>query len=822
MKVKQIRVSGSVAPFREKMMSKYNLLEYNDKNSPAVFFGLYNDTDYTAAESHKSHIIVVWCGTDALKLEKFKDRVKKLKNVVHIAMSEFISNTLNKYGIKHKILPITPTKLIKNRKDRGNKVYFYTSKTDRLKYGGDLLEEVKKRIPFEVVEGYHGKFNKEELEKVYEDTFIGLRLTKHDGLPNTVVELGLMGRKCVYNGNLTNSLPYKNIDDIVNHIFFEYKNRMNDNTDIVDNIYDELTIDDSWLNLNTDDFKTKVTVIMNSYQESESNFRRAVESVLNNKDVKIQLIVSTVKGDMCEIWSKDYELELVINEKPGIYEQINATTPKISGDFICYASSNDIMYDYKLKKESDLLILQNKEICYSNYDILNLIDNTQIYKELGDYSYEKHLVGNFVSDCAMISKKIFNEFTPFKVEYKNHAFYDFWLRVYEKYGDVFINNKQTTWKYIVTKDSSHYKRKFDQKKDRENKNLKKQLVKDRVKTLKDIKLSIIIPTFNNTEYIDECVNSILESCKIFNVEILVGIDGCEKTLNQIKQKTYPDFVKFYYFKSNNGPYDIKNTLTQISNSENLLFFDSDDIIIKTTISEIINNLKSYDLIRLKYNEIKDGKTFDKSNFGEGVFAIKKSVFLSMNGFEPWKVAADSDFMGRIYKKRPKIYHTKNIAFYRRLHSQSLTKRPDTGMSSSLRATYAKTSKNKKGDGNPDRLYIRDFVFVDINTIVVDTKNHEFYNHRKSQLDKVLNPAPRKVVGGITVKKDPVINDRTDLLYSNPKPLVRTIKPNKPDNRQELINLKNNTNKSIHKQLFNTKPERRTGINHITIGGKSKM
>ena len=93
---------------------------------------------------------------------------------------------------------------------------------------------------------------------------------------------------------------------------------------------------------------------------------------------------------------------------------------------------------------------------------------------------------------------------------------------------------------------------------------------------------------------------------------------------------------------------------------------------------------------------------------------------------------------------------------------------------------------------------------------------------KDILDKVLNPAPRKVVTQPIKKKDPVINDRTDLLYTNPKPLVRTIKPNKPDNRQELINLKNNTNKLVNKQLFSTKPERRTGINHITIGGKSKM
>ena len=335
-------------------------------------------------------------------------------------------------------------------------------------------------------------------------------------------------------------------------------------------------------------------------------------------------------------------------------------------------------------------------------------------------------------------------------------------------------------------------------------------------------ISIIIPSYNNIEYLDESLNSIINSGKNHNIEILVGIDGCQKTLDYVKQKTYPEFVKFHYFNSNNGPYDIKNTLTKISNSEKIIFFDSDDIMTDTTIDEVVVNLGRYDLVRLKYKEIRDNKTSDKTNFHEGAIGINKNIFLSMNGFEPWMCAADSDFLGRLYKRKPRIYHTKNLSMYYRRHNTSLTLKKETGMTSPLRATYAKTSKNKKGDGNPDKLHTRDFVLVDVNTLVVDTKNHEYYNNRKTILDKVLNPTPRKVVNQPIKKKDPVINDRTDLLYTNPKPLVRTIKPNKPDNRQELINLKNNTNKLVNKQLFSTKPERRTGINHITIGGKSKM
>jgi glycosyltransferase involved in cell wall biosynthesis len=392
---------------------------------------------------------------------------------------------------------------------------------------------------------------------------------------------------------------------------------------------------------------------------------------------------------------------------------------------------------------------------------------------------------------------------------------DVWIGKFAKESNIDIICVKHEKNFI--KSIPHLKTIYD---DSKNNDLNQTKIVNKLYDLNTI--SVIIPTYNNIEYLDESLNSIINSGKNYNIEILVGIDGCQKTLDYVKQKTYPEFVKFYYFNSNNGPYDIKNTLTKISNSEKIIFFDSDDIMTETTIDEVVVNLVRYDLVRLKYKEIRDNKTSDKTNFHEGAIGINKNIFLSMNGFEPWMCAADSDFLGRLYKRKPRIYHTKNLSMYYRRHNTSLTLKKETGMASPLRATYAKTSKNKKGNGNPDKLHTRDFVIVDINTIVIDTRNNEYYNNRKSKLDKVLNPAPRKVVNQPIKKKDPVINDRTDLLYTNPKPLTRTIKPNKPDNRQELINLKNNTNKSVNKQLFSTKPERRTGINHITIGGKSKL
>ena len=84
-------------------------------------------------------------------------------------------------------------------------------------------------------------------------------------------------------------------------------------------------------------------------------------------------------------------------------------------------------------------------------------------------------------------------------------------------------------------------------------------------------LSVIIPTFNNVKFIDDCLSSVLKSGENYNIEILVGVDACLETLSHIKQINYSPLIKFYLFNENSGPYIIKNTLSLKSNSNNLLF-----------------------------------------------------------------------------------------------------------------------------------------------------------------------------------------------------------------------------------------------------------
>ena len=245
-RIKQIRVSSGVKFFAEKLKKKYNLQDYTNINEPVIFNGMYSERDYIDAVNHKGHLTIVWCGSDALNLKKYQKYLPQLLKARHIAKSEFISEDLKKLNIPHIILPITPTEIIKNIQPRGDKIYIYST-TSKNNYGYNMLGEIKEKTGLEIIETTYNKYTPEELKEVYKQCFIGLRLTKHDGLPNTVVELGLMGRRSIYNGKLPSAIPYKDVDDIVRIIKNEYKNRHINNSLIVEEMYNYLNIDESWL-----------------------------------------------------------------------------------------------------------------------------------------------------------------------------------------------------------------------------------------------------------------------------------------------------------------------------------------------------------------------------------------------------------------------------------------------------------------------------------------------------------------------------------------------------------------------------------------------
>ena len=190
-------------------------------------------------------------------------------------------------------------------------------------------------------------------------------------------------------------------------------------------------------------------------------------------------------------------------------------------------------------------------------------------------------------------------------------------------------------------------------------------------------ISIIIPAYKATKYIDECIRSV----NIVGAEILIGVDGCEETYNHIK---HMDNV--FYFPKNVGPYVIKNTLVDIAKNNLIIFFDSDDVMVTASIENILDALYRSDYVKLNYTNFQD-RVKPGPIMNDAVIAIKKDVFNSLNGFYPWKCGADTEFGYRLAYNKLKEGKVNELCYYRRLHGENLTMKKETGHGSPIRSEY---------------------------------------------------------------------------------------------------------------------------------------
>lgn len=230
--------------------TRYGLSDYTDSSEPLIIFGMYREEDFQVWCNHLGEVSVVWQGMDAKAtpeqwVNSFKRDVWADTRTKHYSISHWIKQSLDAYGIENELLPIPAAFNIPNPVPRGNFIYAYSSsdsKADMEYYGLDLLPEITRRTNLYVFHSWHGRFSKEYMQSIYRASFINLRLTTYDGCPNTNIEMGLMGRRSIFNGNIPHSIPFKGVDDICESIMREYENRHEDNTQIATDISEYLNI----------------------------------------------------------------------------------------------------------------------------------------------------------------------------------------------------------------------------------------------------------------------------------------------------------------------------------------------------------------------------------------------------------------------------------------------------------------------------------------------------------------------------------------------------------------------------------------------------
>lgn len=136
--------------------------------------------------------------------------------------------------------------------------------------------------------------------------------------------------------------------------------------------------------------------------------------------------------------------------------------------------------------------------------------------------------------------------------------------------------------------------------------------------MKDISISIIIPAYNLSNYISECLRSVLNQSISFNIEIIIvndgSVDDTEEKINNFKNENKHCNKKIIIISQQNlGLSEARNTGIRNSNGEYILFIDGDDYINKDMLRDMFELAKKEDadIVVSSYNCFKDGE--DVSN-----------------------------------------------------------------------------------------------------------------------------------------------------------------------------------------------------------------
>jgi hypothetical protein len=230
MRFNQVRVSPTLEnTFGKNFRNKWSLQEYTDPSEPAIFFGLYTDSDLQALLNHKNKSLVVWGGADMRdpQLSTVRDLVNS-KKCSTLAYPGIFSKTLSKYSIPHKELYI-PVKDYSRFKSipLGDKIYVYKgingNRSQYFQWEEVIVPVIKHFGESSVI--YTNSVSLDSLvEDFYAKSFIYVKPSPKGGC-TAMFELGCMGRKTTGQGyhGLSNFITYKNTDHLMKIIGQESK-----------------------------------------------------------------------------------------------------------------------------------------------------------------------------------------------------------------------------------------------------------------------------------------------------------------------------------------------------------------------------------------------------------------------------------------------------------------------------------------------------------------------------------------------------------------------------------------------------------------------
>lgn len=334
-----------------------------------------------------------------------------------------------------------------------------------------------------------------------------------------------------------------------------------------DNYYNVFSVDDynNWLLENYTEttyekfkYNPKISLIIPVYNVEPKLLKECLDSVLNQSYTDFEICIaddcSTNKETIKVL--KDYEkkycdkIKVVYRKKNGhISEASNSALKIATGEFVGLLDNDDILAKDALYEVVKVLNENKKlDMIYTDEDKINLDGKRCDPHFKPDFSLDTLYSHNYICHFTVLRTSIVNEIKGFRKGYEGAQDYDLFLRFVEKTKNIYhIPKVLYHWRMIPGSTSMEVNNKsyaaINGIKALEDM-LKRKKIKGTVEnyytsymitydTLNNPLVSIIIPTRDRVEILENCINSILKKTTYKNYEIIIMDNGSKnkETLN---------------------------------------------------------------------------------------------------------------------------------------------------------------------------------------------------------------------------------------------------------------------------------------------------
>ena len=135
-------------------------------------------------------------------------------------------------------------------------------------------------------------------------------------------------------------------------------------------------------------------------------------------------------------------------------------------------------------------------------------------------------------------------------------------------------------------------------------------------------VSVIVPTYQCGQYIEQCIRSALDST-LKDIEVICVNDGSTDSTQEILERIARQDCRLRLFvQENSGQGAARNAAIRNARGEYLYYLDSDDVLNPKALEILVNRARKDKLDILSF----DARAFEDEDFGNGTTEIRSSLF----------------------------------------------------------------------------------------------------------------------------------------------------------------------------------------------------